>query len=397
MGTGDSEAVWSGRAVLHVDMDAFFAAVEQLDHPEWRGLPLVVGGTPEGRGVISAASYEAREYGVRSAMSAATAKSLLPAHAIWARGDHRRYAEVSATVRAILESFTPYVEQASIDEAYLDVTPGSLRAEDPVSIARAIIDRVDSLGLSCSVGVATSKVVAKIASDRDKPHGLTVVAPGGEAAFLAPLPVRSLPGIGPVAASALARHGIRFLGQVAALDDAAASALLGSWGPGLVRRARGEDPSPVRAGSAPRSVSREKTFPEDIRTEAAVAKALAGVCSSLARRLVRKGVSGRTLTVKIRYADLSTRTVSRTARAPVHREGELRALAAEALRSAWTPGVGLRLIGVGVSNLEPVTEQLDLLSNAVPEADEMLAKSIDRIRERFGEHALDVGFPEADG
>lgn len=391
MADDDSQLTWSGRAILHVDMDAFFASVEQLDHPEWRGKPLVVGGSPEGRGVISAASYEARRYGVRSAMSAARAKALLPPGAVWVRGSHERYREMSRRIRKVFETFTPHVEQASIDEAYLDVSPSPGRPDDPALIAADIQAEVDALGLSCSVGVASTKTVAKIASDRDKPHGLTIVRPGEESAFLAPLPLRDMPGIGSVSAGRLAAHGIRTLGDVARLDQATATALLGSWGPGLVARARGEDASPVRAGAPAKSVSRETTFATDIRTDAEITRAVRELSASVAGRLARKGLSGRTVTVKLRYSDFTTRTVSRTVSRPVHREDELFGLAAEALRSAWTPGTGLRLLGVGVSNLERRAEQLDLFAEPGDGRDDRLAASIERIRERFGPHAVDMG------
>jgi len=187
---------WEGRAILHVDLDAFFAAVEQLDHPEYRGKPVIVGGDPSRRGVVSTCSYEAREYGVRSAMPSARAAQLCP-HAIWAASRFGRYHEMSQAVFALLRDETPHVQPVSVDEAFLDVTQGDFSTEHPVAIARRVRARVAELGLTLSVGVATSKTVAKIASDHDKPDGLTVVCPGSEAAFLAPLPVRDMSGIGP--------------------------------------------------------------------------------------------------------------------------------------------------------------------------------------------------------
>jgi DNA polymerase-4 len=211
----------------------------------------VIVGHPGERGVVAAASYEARKSGVRSAMPSLRAKRQAP-HAIWAPPRFERYSELSHRVRDIFRSMTPKVQMASIDEAYLDVTPASAASEDPVGIARRIQHEVDALGLSCSVGVATTKTVAKVASDHDKPHGLTVVRPGQEAAFLAPLPVRALPGIGPSSASHLARLGIRTLGEIAALDDVTAKQALGEHGPELVRRARGEDAGQVGSGRATR-------------------------------------------------------------------------------------------------------------------------------------------------
>ena len=193
---------WSGRAILLVDLDAFFASVEQLDHPAWRGKPVMVGGDAHRHGVVSTCSYEARAFGVRSAMPASTAARLCP-DAIWTPGHFDRYREVSRQVMAILHDETPLVQQVSIDEAFVDVTPNSLNTEHPVAIALRIQKRVAQLGVTCSIGVGTTKAVAKIASDQDKPRGITVVYPGTEGAFMAPLPVRDLSGIGPAAEAAL--------------------------------------------------------------------------------------------------------------------------------------------------------------------------------------------------
>lgn len=390
MVTDDTRRGWNDRAILHVDMDAFFAAVEQLDHPEWRGLPVVVGGSPQGRGVISAASYEARRYGVRSATPSATAQRLLPPEAVWAPGRFDRYREVSAMVLEVFLAQTPHVEQTSIDEAYLDVTPTAGRPDDPVSVARRIQATVDDIGLSCSVGVASSKTVAKIASDRDKPHGLTVVRPGSEASFLAPLPVGLMPGIGGVSARRLVDHGVTTLGELAALDDTVARDLLGSWGPDLTSRARGVDSSAVRPSSRVRSVSRERTFPHDVRSESEVGVALKDICGQVSSRLRRKGMAGRTVTVKLRYSDFTTRTVSRTLPAATDDSAEFGPVAASLLRSVWVPGTGLRLLGVGLSNLERPAEQLGLFARDGSGRDG-LSESLERIRERFGEHAVDVG------
>lgn len=199
---------WNGPAIGLMDLDAFFASVEQLDHPEWRGKPVIVGGSPEKRGVVSTCSYEARVYGVRSAMSSAQAKRLCP-EAIWTPGHFDRYREMSARVMAILADETPFVDRVSIDEAFFDISPGRFCDEHPIQIAQRISQRVSSLGVTCSIGLGRNKTVAKIASERDKPRGLTIVTPGTEHGFLAPLPVRAMSGIGAAAESALARVGIR--------------------------------------------------------------------------------------------------------------------------------------------------------------------------------------------
>jgi DNA polymerase IV len=383
---------WQGRAVLHVDMDAFFAAVEQLDHPEWRGRPVIVGGDPARRGVVAAASYEARRFGVRSAMPSARAAALCP-DGVWAPARGERYREVSRAVRAILGSFTPHVQPTSIDEAYLDVTPGDHSADDPVDVARRIQAKVDELGVSCSIGLASSKTVAKIASDRDKPHGVTVVRPGEEGAFLAPLPVDLMPGIGSVTAGRLRRLGVATLGHLAALDDATALEIVGSWGPELVARARGIDPRPVRDNPPAKSVSNERTFAEDAHTAADVRSSIAALADKVAGRLREKGLCGRTVTLKIRYGDFSTRTVRRTLPVPTDAREPLLETALDLLDTVWSPGVGVRLLGVGASGFDERVVQMGLFEDAElrDPTPGKLAQSIDEVRRRFGPDALLLG------
>jgi DNA polymerase-4 len=383
---------WAGRAVLHVDMDAFFASVEQLDHPEWRGRPVVVGGSPDSRGVISAASYEARAYGVRSAMPAARAKRLLPPDAVWARGDFRRYDEVSETVFDILRSFTPEVQAASIDEAYMDVTPGAHGAH-PVDMARTIMSSVAAIGITCSVGVASGKTVAKIASEVNKPSGLTVVWPGDEAIFLATLDVASMPGIGPTTARRLHSLGIRTLGDLAALDGPTSLHVLGPHGPSAVLRARGVDPRSVRTRDPRKSVSHERTFAQDVRDPTVVHDALRGLSEAVASRLRRHGSVARTVHLKMRFADFTTRTSQVTLERPSDTAAEITRASLDLLRAGWNPGVGLRLLGVGVSGFDERPAQLDLLT--VP--DERGAKrstverTVDELRQRFGDDAVRYG------
>jgi len=389
----ESMKKWVGRAILHVDMDAFFAAVEQLDHPEWRGKPVIVGGSAKGRGVVSAASYEARAFGVRSAMPSGQAARLCP-DAVWAKPHFARYRELSRAVRDIFESVTPYVQPLSIDEAFLDVTPGPHSIDDPVHVARAIQQRVDDLGLSCSVGVATSKTLAKIASDHDKPHGITIVRPGQEAAFLAPMPVTALSGIGARTAERLRAAGLHTLGDIAALDDASAKQLVGSWGPELVLRARGIDDSPVRSTREVKSVSHEHTFARDVRDRKDVETAVRSLAEKVAGRLRRSGLAGRTVTVKLRYADFTTRSASHTLAVATDLEADITDVALGLLRKAWTPGAGLRLVGVGVSGFAEPTEQLGLLDgddSAAHERSRALTQSVDAVRQRFGEDAIVFG------
>jgi len=391
---------WVGRAILHVDMDAFFAAVEQLDHPEWRGKPVIVGGDADRRGVVSTASYEARRFGVRSAMSSARARVLCP-DAIWAPGRFARYKELSDAVRAIFADESPLVQPVSIDEAYLDVTPGRFAAEHPVEIARRIQARVDELGITCSIGVAATKSAAKVASDMDKPHGITVVWPGEEAAFLAPLPVGVLQGIGPKTAERLADLGLSTLADLAALDEITATQVLGSHGQGVVARARGIDDRLVHPNDPAKSVSNERTFAEDVRDPAEVDRALDALAARVGSRLRRAGRAGRTVTVKVRFSDFSTRTVRRTLPVATDDESEFGPVARELLRQAWAPGVGVRLLGVGLSGFDSKAVQLDLLGgdthNDAPAACNArtrrpgLVKGVDAVRERFGDDALRFG------
>ena len=249
---------WEGPAILLVDLDAFFASVEQLDHPAWRGKPVIVGGDADKHGVVSTASYEARPYGVRSAMPSSTAKRLCP-HAIWTHGRFDRYREMSNAIMDILRAETPHVQQVSIDEAFMDVSPTSVNREHPVRVAQRIQQRVEELGVTCSIGVGTSKTVAKIASDMDKPRGLTVVYPGGERDFLAPLPVRTMSGIGAAAEEKLHSRGIRTLGQLADADEGMLLRAFGKNGRVMHVRANGGDDAPVEQDDTVKSVSNEMT------------------------------------------------------------------------------------------------------------------------------------------
>ena len=306
---------WEGPAILLVDLDAFFASVEQLDHPAWRGKPVIVGGDADKHGVVSTASYEARPYGVRSAMPSSTAKRLCP-HAIWTHGRFDRYREMSNAIMDILRAETPHVQQVSIDEAFMDVSPTSVNREHPVRVAQRIQQRVEELGVTCSIGVGTSKTVAKIASDMDKPRGLTVVHPGGERDFLAPLPVRTMSGIGAAAEEKLHSRGIRTLGQLADADEGMLLRAFGKNGRVMHVRANGGDDAPVEQDDTVKSVSNEMTFAVDLTTREDVEGAIATIAAKVGRRLRRKGLRGRTLGLRMRYDDRSVRSVQRQLPAP---------------------------------------------------------------------------------
>lgn len=390
----NSDKIWQGPAILHVDLDAFFAAVEQLDHPEWRGKPVIVGGSPKGRGVVSTASYEARRYGIRSAMPAARAKRLAPQDAIWARPRFERYKEISGQVFAIFHEATPLVQPLSIDEAFLDVTPGKHGAQDPVKIAVWIAEQVSQLGITCSVGLASSKTVAKVASDLNKPCGLTVVYPGQERTFLAELPVESLSGIGPKTATRLRSMGIATLGELAALDESTASEVLGQHGDILVRHAAGLDESKVQRSSTVKSISNERTFPADIHGTSQIETALCQLASRVAGRLRRKKVTGTTIHIKVRFSDFTTRTVQHAMTSGTDDEKQITEVAMDLVRRVWSEGVGIRLLGVGVTGLNLRDEQLDLFTSdeaagqKQPQNRDRLLRGVDAIRERFGEDAI---------
>ncbi|MCL2504539.1 MAG: DNA polymerase IV [Coriobacteriia bacterium] len=353
---------WLGRAVLHVDLDAFFASVEQLDHPEWRGRPVIVGGEPGRRGVVSTASYEARAYGVHSAMPSTRAAQLCP-DAVWVGGNYTRYAEISAAVFEIFDSESPFMQPLSIDEAFLEVTPTDYSTEHPIAIARRIKARIADLGITGSIGVATSRTVAKIASDFEKPDGLTVVCQGEEAGFLAPLPVRSMSGIGPKTAKRLAALGIKTLGDLAAIDPETASQVLGSQGIPLVERARGIDARRVHSNDPAKQVSNERTFVTDVRDSEELDAVIDMLSAKVGARLRRKGLSGHTVSVKLRFSDFTTKTVQKSLPGSTDDELVFAPVARKLTRSIWTPGVGVRLLGIGISGFNERAEQLSLTAD----------------------------------
>lgn len=391
---------WKGPAIGLMDLDAFFASVEQLDHPEWRGKPVIVGGDPEKRGVVSTASYEARRFGVHSAMSSAQAKRLCPA-AIWTHGHFDRYREMSTRVMAILADETPFVDQVSIDEAFFDITPGRYSVEGPVEIARRISDRVAKLGITCSIGLGCNKTVAKIASERDKPRGLTVVPPGTEHGFLAPLPVRAMSGIGASADRALAKIGVRTLGQLAGAPVSQLSPIFGVNAEMARRRAAGAEVSYVHAIDAPedvKSVSNERTFAKDLVELADVEAALALIGESVGRRLRAKGLAGRTVTVKLKHSYGEGHTMQRRLTHPTDDENLFVPIALELLRGIWHEGMHVRLAGLGMSGFSDADApvQADLFEDldergAVSSNRRELSVAVDRLRERFGADAVAYG------
>lgn len=392
---------WEGPAVGLLDLDAFFASVEQLDHPEWRGRPVIVGGSADRRGVVSTASYEARRFGVHSAMPSATARRLCP-DAIWTQGRFDRYREMSARVMGILGEETPLVEQVSIDEAFFDVTPGRFSRESPVAICRRVQTRVAELGVTCSIGLGANKTVAKIASEREKPRGLTVVPPGTERAFLAPLPVGAMSGVGPATEGRLRRMGIRTLGELSRADVRALEREFGVLGPRMAVRAAGRERSRVAEAAAPddvKSVSNERTFSSDLTEREEIEAAILHVAAVVGRRLRRKGLKGRTVTLKLKYDVGHGHTAQRSLPAPTDDERVFGRAAAALLDEVWAQGMPARLVGVGVSGFDGSRgeQQLSLFDEpgegAAGSARDLsaLGRVTDAVRDRFGDSAVGYG------
>jgi DNA polymerase IV len=341
------------RIVAHLDLDAFFAAVEELERPELRQLPLVVGGDPHGRGVVATANYVARRFGIASAMSCAEALRRCP-HAVFVRPRGALYREHSREVWSIVREIVPTVEQAGIDEGYLDLGEVAPAFDDARALAEAVRAVIRArTGLSCSVGVATSKVVAKVASDRRKPGGLTVVRPGREAAFLAPFPIRVLPGVGPRAEAKLAAAGVETIGALAALaDDELPRLLPGRVGLLVRERARGIDPRPLELSSERISISSEETFERDVGDIERLHDELRRMADDLASHLRQHEQTARTITTKLRYPDFAIRTRSMSLGAGTDDVERIAELACSLLDRALRDRPGpLRLVGVGLSGL----------------------------------------------
>jgi len=340
--------------LAHLDLDAFFAAVEELEDPSLRTKPLIVGGDPHGRGVVATANYVARAYGIHSAMSAAEALRRCP-QAVFVRPRHSLYRDYSRTVWESVRAIVPTVERTGLDEGYLElgeVAPDFLRARELAEAVQTAVRGTTSL--TCSLGVAASKVVAKVASDARKPGGITVVLPGREAAFLGPLAVRKLPGVGPRSAERLARAGIETVGALAALDDDVLRTLLpGKVGRLLRDRARGIDSRRLELSSERISISNEETFPRDISERDRLHEELRRMAERLSEHLKRDGQAARTVTTKLRYADFSIRTRSLTLDVAVDDAKTIGDLACRLLDRALADRPGaLRLVGVGVKSLE---------------------------------------------
>ena len=380
------------RVVMHVDLDAFYASVEQRRRPELRGKPVVVGGAGVAgeRGVVAAASYEARPFGVRSAMPLTRARRLCP-QAVFVPCDFPAYREASRAVFAILDHYSPVIEPIALDEAYLDCTGSQALLGTPDRVAVRLRDEVkQKCGLDISIGVASSKLVAKVASELRKPRGLVIVPPGEEAGFLAPLPLARLPGCGPSTAARLERIGVRTIGELAGLPEALMSELFGQYGRALAAHARGIDAGPVMQPGEPKSISREVTFDRDQANLVKVRETALGLLQDVGQSLRAHQLSARTVTLKIRYQPFDTQSRQATLNLPTDRDDEL----ARALRRLFDTQVDrarpIRLIGAGVSNLESGAAQLNLLEER-PAQRVSLDEQLDELRERYGDHVIARG------
>jgi DNA polymerase IV len=383
------------RTIFHVDMDAFFVSVEELFDPSLKGKAVVVGGRPNERGVVSAASYEARKFGVHSAMPLRTAYKMCP-HAVFVDGHPERYRDCSEKVFALLSRFSPQVEMASIDEAYLDMTGTERLHGPPLRAAHSLHEAMRAATrLNCSIGVATSRLVAKISSDQAKSNGVLRVIPGQEARFLAPLDVRKVPGVGKVTEKNLHALGIRKIGDLARFDEAFLESRFGKWGLALAGKARGLDAggwfdSEVGADTDPKSISHEHTYSEDTADAGVLEATLARLSEMVGRRLRENKLHARTVQLKLRYKDFSTITRAHSLERATQIDTEIFEQARALFRKNWKPGRQVRLLGVHVSSFETAEPQLGLLIEDQHARWEQALAAADRLRDKYGESAVSL-------
>ncbi len=390
------------RRILHIDLDAFFCAVEELHNPALRDKPFAVGGRPEQRGVVASCSYAARVFGVRSAMPMGRALRLCPALII-IPGRHGVYGALSEQVMERVKSLGPLIEQISIDEAFLDISD---LPDDSLAIARQLQEQIKTeLGLPSSIGIAANKLVAKIANDVGKatrrgsspPFAITIVPPGQEAAFLSPLPVESLWGVGPKTAARLAELSIHTIGELAACSESELVRRFGKNGFDLARHARGIDDSPLIAFHEARSISQETTFARDVRDPKLLRQELKEMSEQVGRRLRAAHLSGRTVKLKLRWPDFTTLTRQVSFETPLDGDLAIFQAAAQLLDKHLPPGQPVRLIGVGVSGLAHPARQLSLWENTTSSSpansarERRLQEAIDTLRQRFGETIVQRG------
>jgi DNA polymerase IV len=381
------------RTIFHVDMDAFFVSVEELFDPSLKGKAVVVGGQRHERGVVSAASYEARKFGVHSAMPLRTAAKLC-AHAIFVDGHPERYRECSEKVYRVLQSFSPLVEMASIDEAYLDMTGTDRLHGPPLSAAHQLHKKIKSdTQLNCSIGIGTSRLIAKVSSAKAKPHGMLWVIPGQEAKFLAPLDVRDIPGVGKVTEQNLNALGILKVGDFAGFDESFLEERFGKWGLALAGKARGEDAggwfdTEVGADTDPKSISHEHTYNEDTADVDKLESTLMRLSEMVGRRLREHGLYARTIQLKLRYKDFTTVTRAHSLPDPTQLDTEIFEQARNLFHKNWRRGAEVRLLGVQASHFDVRSRQADMIEDDRRQRWQKALSAADHLRDKFGESSV---------
>ena len=381
------------RTIFHVDMDAFFVSVEELYDPALKGKPVVVGGQRHERGVVSAASYAARKFGVHSAMPLRTAAKLCP-QAIFVNGHPERYRECSEKVHKVLCAFSPQVEMASIDEAYLDMTGTARLHGPPLKAAHALHSRMKAeTRLNCSVGIGSSRLIAKVSSGQAKPNGVLWIVPGEEAKFLAPLDVREIPGVGKVMESHLHALGIKKVADLAKLEEGELEDRFGKWGLALAGKARGEDAggwfdTEVGEDTGAKSISHEHTYNEDTADVSQLEATLMRLSEMVGRRLRESNLHTRTVQLKLRYKDFTTITRAHTLAAPTQLDTEIFEQIRALFRKNWKKGMQVRLLGVQTSSFESLPEQISLLEDSRQQRWKDALAAADRLRDKFGESSV---------
>jgi len=383
------------KTIFHVDMDAFFVSVEELFDPSLKGKPVVVGGQPNQRGVVSAASYAARKFGVHSAMPLRTAYSLCP-QAIFLEVHRTRYSDYSAKVKAVFDRFSPVVSMASVDEAYLDLTGAERLHGPPMAAAHKLHEMMKAeTKLNCSIGVSSSRMVSKVASDQAKPNGILWIQPGQEAAFLAPLDVRKIPGVGKVSEQQLHSFGIRKVGDLAQLDERFLQEKFGKWGLALAGKSHGFDAGgwfDTELGSyeEPKSISNEHTFDEDTAAQEVIEATLAHLSAKVGRRLREHALHARTIQIKLRTSDFATITRAQSLDHATQLDTEIYETARFLFRTNWKRGAKIRLIGVHTSGFEAQQGQLSLLDGDKNERWQKAFSAVDKLRDKFGESSVSL-------
>jgi DNA polymerase-4 len=387
------------RRILHIDLDAFYCAVEEIRDPNLKGKPFAVGGRPDQRGVVASCSYPARKFGVRSAMPMAQAIKICPDLLI-VRGHYRDYGQISRQVMDYLKEITEQVEQISIDEAFLDLTNLNPSSEE---MALRIQNYINSeIGLPCSIGIASNKLVAKTATDYGKvskgysdspPNAIHIVPNGNEEEFLAPLPVEALWGVGPKTSAKLKDMDINKVGDLSQLSEIEMVKLFGKWGYALSQRSRGIDDRPLSLKHKAKSISQERTFAQDISVEETLLETIERLSNHVSERLINKHLQATTIRIKLRWSDFTTITRQLTLVQPTNEKMKIKSAAVKLFQQAWKKGEPVRLIGVGVSGLAP--EQLNLWDHQIKteqsETERRLSTVIDELREKFGDDALQWG------